>query len=89
MASMTRITELATRIARDTAKVDEYRRAKGLPSPSFDADGPVDLVAGSSDIEAARMSAISASMELSDLLQGPVACLRPAVFTRPVSPVYC
>ena len=79
MARPTRIAELAAKIAQETAEVDEYRSAKGLPSPSFDANGPVDLTVESSETEVARMSAISACLELSDLLQGPVSCLRPAV----------
>ena len=76
----TRIAELAAQIARDTTKVDEYRLANGLPTPSFAAEGPSKLHVDSEEIERARLSAVSASMELTDLLQGPELCLRPAVF---------
>ena len=79
MSRPSRIAELATQIAENTTKVDDYIAANGIPSPSFDADGPTDLVMQSPEIEKARLAAIGASMELQDLLQGPVACLRPAV----------
>ena len=66
-------------IARNTTTVNEYLVAKGLPQPSFDAGGHTDLTLESKDAEEAWIAAISASIELQDLLQGPIACLRPAV----------
>jgi hypothetical protein len=77
--AQTRIAELAARIAKDTARVDEYRISNGLPTPSFAANGPIDLNLPSHEVEAARLSAIDACLELSDLLLGPISCLRPAV----------
>lgn len=73
MARTSRITELAALIAKHTARVDKYLQAKDLPSPSFNVDGPTILVMKSTKIEELRLIKIGASMELQDLLQGPIA----------------
>lgn len=77
----TRIAELAAIISTNTAKIDDYLRSHGLPSPSFDVDHPADLgIPGEAiDIDNARKSALEASIELQDLLQGPTSLLRPVV----------
>ena len=75
----TRIAELAAQIQENTAKVDKYLRSKGLPSPSFDVDGPVDFKIEDEDIHNARETAIDASLELHQILLGPAMCLRPVV----------
>ena len=75
----TRITELAIRIQENTFKVDDYMSRKGLPSPSFDEDGPVDFKISSPEIEEARITAIDSTLELHQLLLGPALCLRPVV----------
>lgn len=74
-----RIAELASIIARKTAKVDEYLQSHDRPSPSFDVDCPPDLgiPPHATEIEEARMEAIEASIELQELLQGPASLLRP------------
>ena len=79
--SKTRIAELAAIILDNTAQVDEYLRNKGLPTPSFSVDAPasVPIPLEATEIEAARRRAIEASLELSDLLQGSTALLRPQV----------
>ncbi|KAL9095621.1 MAG: hypothetical protein Q9165_002053 [Trypethelium subeluteriae] len=76
--SSSRIVELAELIAEKTRAVNTYLVSGGLPQPSFEIDGPSDLGIKSDEVEKARMAVIGASMELQDLLQGPVACLRPA-----------
>ena len=73
-----RISELSSLIAEDTARVKDYLRAHHLPLPSFDVDGPVNLNL-LEEIEAARMAAIDALQELNDLLKGSVALIRPVV----------
>ena len=73
-----RITELATLVSANTAKVEDYLRSNNLPFPSFDVDGPVDLKL-SPEIDSARVAAIEASIELQELLQGPVEALKPMV----------
>ena len=75
----TRIAELAVRIKENTFKVDEYMRCNGLPSPTFDEDGPVDFKIQSREIQEARAIAIDSTLELHQLLLGPALCLRPVV----------
>ena len=80
-----RIAELAAEIQENTNKVDKYLLQKGLPSPSFNEDGPVDFKLESEDIRKAHEIAIDSSLELHQLLLGPSQCLRPSVkldFTR-------
>lgn len=81
--SKSRVAQLSELIATNVAKLEGYWKSHNLPFPSFDVDGPVDmnLSTDSPEIEAARMVAIEASMELQDLLQGPTASLRPIVST--------
>ena len=76
---LTRIAELAAQIQESTTKVDNYLQSKDLPSPSFDEDGPVDFGIESEEIAKAREKAREASLQLHDLLLGPVLCLRPIV----------
>ena len=75
----TRIAELAVTIQENTFKVDNYMNRQGLPSPSFDEDGPVDFKINSPEIEEARIIAIDSTLELHQLLLGPALCLRPVV----------
>ena len=77
--SSSRIAELAALILVKTVEVDHYFRERGLPSPSFNEDGPVDFKIESDEIQVARTTAMEASLELYDLLQGPSMCLRPVV----------
>lgn len=75
----TRIAELAIRIQQNTLNVDEYMRRNGLPSPTFDEDGPVDFNIHSREVHEARAIAIDSTLELHQLLLGPALCLRPVV----------
>ena len=88
MLHQARILELATQISKDTGKVNDYLVSKGLPQPSFGIDGPTNLSLESPEAEAARLNAIGASMELADLLQGPVSCLRPAINASSLEAIY-
>ena len=88
MQNQARIIELATQILQDTSKVNEYLISNGLPPPSFSIDGPTNLTLESPDVNKARLNAMGASMELADLLQGPVACLRPAVNASSLQAIY-
>jgi hypothetical protein len=69
-SSQSRIAELATTVAHHTQRVDNYLAERGLPCPSFEVDGPVDL-ALPPEIEESRTVVLQASQELNDLLQGP------------------
>ncbi|KAL6704153.1 hypothetical protein ACN47E_008713 [Coniothyrium glycines] len=65
-----RIAELAAAVASHTKQIDEYLAEKGLPQPSFAADGPADLQLPP-PLEQARAVVLQATQELNDLLQGP------------------
>ncbi|EMR87652.1 putative o- protein [Botrytis cinerea BcDW1] len=73
----TRIAELATQVAENTKRVDDYLRQHDLPSPSFDAEGPVNFCIRSEEIQRARNLAIDGAAELLDLLRGPKESLQP------------
>ena len=79
MNEFSRIHELAYEIMEKTMIVNDYLIATRRPQPSFDLYGPVDVALESTEAEQARIACIGASMELQDLMQGPIACLRPAV----------
>ncbi|CAJ2505647.1 Uu.00g130410.m01.CDS01 [Anthostomella pinea] len=68
-----RIAELADNIATNTSKLNGYLVANGLPSPSFDIDGPSDTLVPKNelDIEAARVAIIDDTQELRRLVLGP------------------
>lgn len=74
-----KIVQLAQQILENTSKVDKYLQEKNLPLPSFDENGPVDFGIKSKEIEKAREIALDSSLELHDLLLGPMLCLRPMV----------
>lgn len=80
MAS-SKLVQLAEAIINNTKTVDSYFKEHNLPTPSFDSDGPTDFGISSDahDVETARIKVIEASWELADLLQGPMAFLRPLV----------
>lgn len=80
-ATQSRIAELAALIAENTAKVDDFLREKGLATPSFDVDAPahVPIPPEATEIETARRIAMEAATELTDLLSGSTALLRPQV----------
>ncbi|OKL62776.1 hypothetical protein UA08_01854 [Talaromyces atroroseus] len=69
-SSPSRIAELASAVAQHTQRIDAYLAEKGLPYPSFEADGPADLGLPP-DLELSRTLVLQASQELNDLLQGP------------------
>ncbi|KAI0114031.1 S-adenosyl-L-methionine-dependent methyltransferase [Nemania sp. FL0031] len=73
MSKPTRIAELSTRIAANTAEIDNFLAAQFLPAPSFEPDAPLGLFGPNTDsrILAARESVIQDTLELRDLLLGP------------------
>jgi len=68
-----RITELASRIAANTTKLNEYLVASNLPTPSFDLNGPTDPLVPKheTEVEAARVAIIDDTLELRRLVLGP------------------
>ena len=69
-----RIAELASLIANSTADIDNHLAAKGLPTPSFNADQPTHLL-DDSDLAISRRNIIEATDELHALMLGPVGIL--------------
>jgi hypothetical protein len=77
----TTISLLSESIFRNIKVVDSYLKAKNLPGPTFDVDGPtfLDIDSDGEHVEEARVKALEAAVELVDLLSGPLATLRPLV----------
>ena len=78
--SRSRISELAGIISANTAEIDAYTAAEGLPSPSFDADNPPGLLLHPK-VAALRQQMLEATDELHALMVGPVGILTPSVRT--------
>ncbi|KAI0972042.1 S-adenosyl-L-methionine-dependent methyltransferase [Xylaria arbuscula] len=72
MAS-SRIVDLASRIASNTSKINDYLLRHNLPTPTFDLDGPLDTLIPKheTDIESARVAVIDDTLELRRLVLGP------------------
>lgn len=83
MAS-TELIRLANIITENVQTVEKHLHVKNLQCPSFDVDAPlgIAMLKDFPHIDQARAAAIEASMELSDLLQGPLAMLRPNVRSK-------
>lgn len=71
--STSRISELAQRIATNTAKIDYYLISQGLPQPSFELDAPLKSVIPENEVEIkkARQELLDDTLELRSLIQGP------------------
>lgn len=73
MAS-SRITELASIIASNTAKVNDYLSSRGLPTPSFEPGVPPSFLQ-EKPIFAPCQAILEATKELNALMLGPVGIL--------------
>lgn len=73
MPSTSLVTELSSRIAANTAKIEEYLSNHSLPIPLFAVNAPLNLEIPTkeSDILAARQAAIDDTLELHQLMLGP------------------
>ena len=80
-SSASTLIHLATLISSNTAKVEDYLKGADHPYPSFEASGPATALPTDAppEIEAARLAAVEASIELTQLLQGTTALLFPYV----------
>lgn len=72
--TVTRIAELSSIIATNTAHIDSYLTSRDLPSPSFDADVAPGILA-TNCLTAARQAVLEATYELHALMQGLVLLL--------------
>lgn len=68
-----RIIELSSRIAANTAKLNDYLVAHDLPTPSFAENGPRDTLVPKYEleVESARVAIIDDTLELRRLSLGP------------------
>lgn len=68
-----RIVELSTSIAKNTAIVDEFCKKTGIPTPSFDVNAPptVNIPPNEAAVTEAKDNIIAATRELGQLMQGP------------------
>ncbi|KAI1411312.1 S-adenosyl-L-methionine-dependent methyltransferase [Hypoxylon sp. FL1857] len=71
--SQSRIIELSSRIAANTALLDGYLAKNNLATPSFDVDGPRDSLIPKTeiDVEKARIAIVDDTTELQSLVLGP------------------
>lgn len=71
--STSRISQLAQRIAANTAKIDNYLNSQGLPQPSFALDAPLKPIIPDDEVELkkARQEVLADTLELRTLIQGP------------------
>ncbi|MCJ1464907.1 hypothetical protein MMC07_003522 [Pseudocyphellaria aurata] len=72
--TVTRIAELSSIIAANTAQIDSYLTNRGLPTPSFDANVAPGLFA-TDCLAPARQAVLEATYELHGLMQGPILLL--------------
>ena len=72
-----RIAELATLISENTSIVDAYLKSHSLPTPSFNADGPltIPIPAHERDVIQAQDMVIASTQELHNLMKGPTEML--------------
>ncbi|KAF2734829.1 putative O-methyltransferase [Polyplosphaeria fusca] len=87
--STSRILHLAQIIAAQTALVDEHISNSGVAAPSFEADAPIEPIQKSNaEVERARVSAVEASIELRQLLEGPIKLILPESNFAPLAAIY-
>ena len=67
------IAELASSIASNTARINDFLASKSLPTPSFSQDGPSRsmIPQDAPEIEAARVEVIDDTLKLRNLILGP------------------
>jgi len=84
-----RIVELAQLIASQTTLIDTHISSNELPQPSFNQNGPADGIAKPSpEIEKAKNEVIEATIELRQLLEGPLKLLLPEANFSPLAAVH-
>lgn len=82
--SVSRIIQLAQRIASETQKLDDHLAQNELPQPSFAVGAPIEpFLSATPDITEAKSNVVEAAIELRHLLEGPVQLLLPEVNLSP------
>lgn len=78
--STSRIIQLAQLISSQTSLIDQHLQDNNLPEPSFDQDGPTEPIQNETpDIQKAKTDVIEATIELRQLLEGPMKLVLPEV----------
>jgi hypothetical protein len=81
----TRILALSQMIASQTALINKHLQDNNHPEPSFAADGPIEAIREPTpEVEKAKNAIIEATIELRQLLEGPVKALVPEVSKLPL-----
>ena len=81
----TRILALSQIIASQTALINKHLQDNNHPEPSFAADGPIEPIREPTpEVEKAKNAIIEATIELRQLLEGPVKALVPEVSKLPL-----
>jgi hypothetical protein len=76
--STSRIIQLAQLISSQTAAIDAHLQSNNLPEPSFKKNGPTEPIQNeTADIQKAKTDVIEATIELRQLLEGPMKLLLP------------
>ena len=89
MSSNSRLVELAELIIANAKKIDTHIQDHNQLQPSFSIAAPTKVVQdGAPEIEAARVAALEATVELQDLLQGPEGILHAPVCFLMISHAY-
>ena len=73
--SLSRVGQLASIIATNTARYEEWHAAEGIPLPSFTTEAPAKVVSPD-HISQARQTVIESTAELNTLMLGPIASLQ-------------
>jgi hypothetical protein len=82
--STSRIIHLAQLISSQTSYIDKHLQSHNLPEPSFDKDGPTEPIQNETpDIQKAKTDVIEATIELRQLLEGPMKLVLPEVCFPP------
>lgn len=78
--SKSRIIQLAQLISSQTSLIDQHLQNNDLPEPSFDQNGPTEPIQNETlDIQKAKTDVIEATIELRQLLEGPMKLVLPEV----------
>lgn len=87
--STSRIIRLAQLISSQTSLIDQHLRDNNLPEPSFDPDGPTEPIQNETpNIQKAKTDVIEATIELRQLLEGPIKLVLPEVCLPPYQPAF-
>ena len=80
---MASLTELAAQISSHAKIIEDSLAAKGLPQPSFAADGPAGLPPGPEfrDLQRTRLALIDAARSIEHLTTGPEAWIKSQTMT--------